>query len=176
MAALTAALMALGTASTFAAQRGAAKSAKSQGNYEGALSDMNATLADLQASDALARGNEAANRQRTATGQLVSSQRASLAGSGVDITSGSAVDVQTEAKYFGALDELTIRNNAKREAWGFGVQAANDRAQGVLARAAGRNTARSLNAAATGTLLTGGAQLYGQYREWQSNRAPPKKK
>lgn len=154
MAALTAALLALTAANTV----NNAVSQKRQGDYEGQLADTNAALAQQQGADAIARGNEAANRSQLGTRQLIGAQRAALAGSGVDVGSGSAADLQADAAGMGALDALTLKNNAAREAYGYSVDAMNATARGQNARAASRNAVRS-------TLLTGAAQAYGQYRQ-----------
>lgn len=160
----TAALLALTAANTgtqVLAQRRAATGAEAQGNYEGAVADQNAGLADAQATDALARGAQAESRHRGGVRQLVGSQRAALAASGVDIGTGSAADVQADAASLGEFDALTIRNNARREAYGFQVDAANARARGAMARTAGRTTAASLRNQGWGTLLTGALETYG---------------
>lgn len=167
MAALTAALLAMTAASTaqgFMANRQAGKIGRAQGKYEGQLADMNAALADVQATDALARGDEAAGRSRLGTTQLLGGQRAALGASGVVINDGSAAQVQAEARFYGALDEITIRNNARREAWGFKAQAINDRAQGRMSRAAGRNIGKASDLASYSSLLTGAAQAGSIYR------------
>lgn len=119
----------------------------------------NARMAEMQARDAELRGQEAEARHRKDVSRLTGSQRAALAGQGVDVNDlgGSAMDIQTDTAYLGELDALTIRNNAAREAWGFRSQAANYSAQGRNAQAAG-----TLNAA--GTLLGGGMSLYRDFK------------
>ena len=169
MAALTGAMMALSAGSAlsqFAGQRSAAAAAQQQGDYAASIYSQNAELADAQAADAIARGKESELRSRQGTQQVIGAQRAGLAASGVDISTGSAVDVQAEAARVGELDALTIRNNARREAYGFQVQAAQDRAQAVMAHAAGANTAQSLRNQSYGTLLTGAANTYGIYKQY----------
>ena len=147
-------------------QNQAGRAARRQGEYQGDIFDLNAADAERQAEDATARGREAESRHRVGVKQLIGSQRAGLAASGVDIGTGSARDVQEEAAYLGELDALTIRNNAKREALGYRTQAANLRAEGMMARRAGRNQQKAANQAAVGTLLTTGVQAYGGWRQY----------
>jgi hypothetical protein len=61
---------------------------------------------------------------------------------------GRPADVVANDKQLGALDVLTIKQNAAREAHGFEMQA-------NLARKAGANAARNYNNQAISTLLTG---------------------
>lgn len=169
MAALTAALIGLtaaSTASSFVGQRKAAKGARAQGNYEGAILDQNAGVADQQAADAIARGAETEARSRAATRSLTGSQRASIAAQGIDASSGSAADVIVNDQTLGELDAMTIRHNAQREAWGFKVEATNDRAQANLARMGGRNRSATLRNASVGTLLSGAGDLYDVYHRF----------
>lgn len=177
MAALTGALLALTAAKTisdFTGQRKAAAGAQSQGNYEGSLFDLNAGVADQQAADAIARGGEAVGRSQAATRQLTGSQRAAQAASGVDIGAGSPSDVIANDQTLGEFDAISIKQNAQREAWGYQVQAANDRAQGNLARMGGRNQAISLRNQSFGTLLNGAADMYNIYDSFGKTSKPSK--
>lgn len=128
------------------------------GRYNQQIADMNADMADAQARDAITRGQEEERRHRQSVQGLIGRQRAALAAQGVDVNSGSALDVQADAAKFGALDAVTIRNNAAREAWGYRVQAANYKAEGRLAFNRGMLDAG-------GTLLGGAASTYMAYKQ-----------
>ncbi len=164
MAALTAAALALTAANTvnsFVGQQRAAKGAERQGNYEAGVYEQDAGIADTQALDAFARGKEAERRQNTLTRQTIGAQRAAMAAAGIDLGVGSAADVQADTAHIGELDALTIANNAKREAYGYQVQAMDLRARAGMARAGGANAAASLRNQSYGTLLSGALQTYG---------------
>lgn len=172
MAALTA-LLALNAASTinkFAGERQQATAAERQGAYEQGVYNVDAQLADQQAADAIARGKEAETRQRQATRGLIGAQRATLAAQGIDVSTGSALDVQADTAALGELDALTIRNNAAREAFGYRVQAMDYRNQGAMAALAGKNQAAALRNQSYSTLLTGAANTYGIYREFSGKQ------
>ena len=124
-----------------------------QGKYEARQQDINASMADRQAADAIARGAEAAGRVKRDTKQLIGSQRVALAGQGIDIDTGTAGDLQDDAAHLGELDRLQVLHNAQREAFGFQVDAANSRAGAETTRTATRNAGRT-------TLLTAASQLY----------------
>ncbi len=135
-----------------------AKSAKDQGKYEGDINNLNASLAGKQAEDAYLRGRESERRSRINTRQTIGAQRAALGAQGIEIDSGSGADIQADTEAQGALDIMTIRNNAANEAWGYDVQATGYRSKAQLARMAGRNKAAS-------TLATAGLVAGKSYKE-----------
>lgn len=167
----TAGLFALQGAQTvlsFSADQQQASAARAQGAYAGAAADMNAKVATLQAQDAIARGDLAAHEEGARTRGEMGAARAAAAAQGLDVGSGSALDVQANTATIGALDEATIRNNAARAAWGYTTEAADYRQQGKLARAAGANAGLGYAAEGVTTLLTGAGKTYGLYRQHQA--------
>lgn len=56
--------------------------------------------------------------------ESVAENKVALAGAGVDIQSGTALDILADTRAQSTLDVETIRNNAAREAWGHKTQAA----------------------------------------------------
>lgn len=153
---------------TASEQAGQAQRASAESQAE--LADFNAAVADLQARDAIERGVDEENRFRSSVKVMVGSQRAGFAASNVDVSYGSAADVQADAAYLGELDALTIRTNAAREAWGYQVQAEDlrkratiARKEGVYAEQAGKTTAAAQRTSGTlgviGTIANTGASL-----------------
>ena len=106
-------------------------------------------LEDLKAESAITRGRDEESEQKIKTKLLIGRQRARLSAQGIEIDSGSALDLQLESAEFGAADALTIRDNAFREATGHRIQAIDFRNQAEFARLSGKNRSGS-------TLLTGG--------------------
>lgn len=137
------------TGSDVMGARAGARGARNTANFQ-------ASQLDQQAQDALLIGDESANRSAQASRALAGSQRVSQAASGVDITSGSASQVMASDQRLGAMDVLTIKNNAAREALGLKKQA-------DLVRMGGQNQAQGFRNQATGSLLSGAASLYGIY-------------
>lgn len=115
---------------------------KDQGKYEKQQADFNARMLDMQAEDALKRGDKVANSVRTRGEQVRGTQRASFAGQGVDVGFGSALDLQDETVHLSNLDVLEAKNNAWRESFGYHVQAENTRLQGRHALASARANAK----------------------------------
>jgi hypothetical protein len=118
-----------------AARAGEAEQAAA--NAQAGITDFNASVADLQAQDALDRGAQEEARFRQGVKLMMGSQRAGVAASNVDVGFGTPVDVQADTAYRGELDALTIRTNAARTAWGYNVEAADLRAGAAIQRKTG---------------------------------------
>lgn len=177
LSAIALALAAGGTAASAVGQWKAGNAAKDAGaaaadvsESQAKLQDYNASVAELQAKDALDRGAEAENQFRSQIRGAIGTQRTSFAAGNVDVSFGSAVDVQADAARLGELDALTIKTNAAREAWGFKVQAFDYRAQAAIDRKAGRNQilageeAQTASRWAVGSTIVGGTTSYLQTR------------
>jgi hypothetical protein len=137
-----------GVGLSFGASIGGAIGQIMAARYNQKIAEFNREVANIQAMDALRRGRRAAKMHMTGVGQLVGSQRASLAAQGQDLSDGTAREILRQTAHFGAIDAQTIRNNAAREAWGYRVQGVGFRAQGDLATYEGI-------LGATGTVLGG---------------------
>lgn len=153
---LLAASAAVGGGSSLLSAYQQSQALKAQAQYTKDQNDTNARLADMQADDAIRRGNTEANKAVRQGDQMVSEQRAASAAQGIDINTGSAGDIQTETTALSQQDAEIMKNNAWREAWGFKTQAIDARNQGNLALVAGNNAARN-------TMLTGGLQALSQF-------------
>jgi hypothetical protein len=120
-----------------------------------------ASMADAQATDAVARGKEQETVFRQGIRRMIGGQRASFGASGVEVGTGSAADVQADTAYWGEIDALTIRTNAAREAWGYQVTAADYRRQATSTRRLGALEAKNTRAVARANALS--ARLGGTY-------------
>jgi hypothetical protein len=166
MAFLTGAMIALTGASALSSASGArraGRAARAAGAAEERLLDFNAQVSERQATDAIARGAEAKARLRGDLRRQAGSTRAALAASGVDLDAGSALDVQADSEAAGALDLLTVEMNARREAYGYRVQAMDARLRRQAVRAGAQGQAAAYGSQAVSTLLTGAAQIGGIY-------------
>lgn len=137
-------------AATAASGAFSAYQANEQGKYQQAVAERNAKMQENQATDARARGVVAGEEQRDRARQMGARQATQLAGSGLDISSGTSLDLFAETATLGEYDAQVVENNAAREAFGFSTRAEETRMSGENARSAGRNRA-------VGTLLTTGA-------------------
>lgn len=144
---LMAGLSMVGAASQANAQR-------EQGEYQRMQANENARMMELQAEDAVKRGDQAASGVRKNAIKTRADQRAAMAANGINMDEGSALSLQEETQAMGEEDVRTVKNNAWREAWGLRTQAQNTRASGGMAESAGKN-------AASMTLLTGAVRAGG---------------
>ena len=85
--------------------------------HQAAVERNRAIVADYQGKDAIARGQVAQTQQQLKTAQLVGTQRARFAAAGLDINEGSPLNVIMDTQFLGKNDELTIADNAAKEAW-----------------------------------------------------------
>ena len=132
----------------------AAKSALDQGRFAKGTARYNARVAENEAQETRRVGTEAENAQRLKTAMLLSKQRAQIGAAGVELGSGSALQLQEDTATLGEADALRIRSNFERKAAGLETGAELTLAQGEFAASAGINKA-------TGTLLSGAASIAG---------------
>ena len=143
---------AIGTGISAIGQARQASAQRQQAQYQARVAENNAITAERLAEDSIQRGQIEEQRNRAQTRQLQGRQTAALAASGVDVASGSALDVISDTAAVGEIDALTIRDNAAREAWQRRMQAQEFTQQGALFSA---EAAATSSLAPVGTLLTG---------------------
>lgn len=131
-----------------------AYSQQQTGKFNNAMAEQNAKIQTQAAEDAAGRGAIEANAAKQNAAQVAGSQRAAMAAGGVDVGSGSALDLLSDTARGGELDALIARNNAARESYGLQVSAADSLARGRMARQQG-------NMGAVSTILSTGASVYG---------------
>jgi len=122
---------------------------KMQGEFQQSQYEFNRKIGEYKAEEAIKMGEEEVTRHKRQVKQMIGSQRVALAAQGIEIESGSALDIQAETAMLGAMDEITIRNNALRSALGYKMGALK---QGFLGRYAGISS----ESRAMQTLLAGG--------------------
>ena len=91
--------------------------------YNSQVAVNNATIAQQNAQLAIEQGAAAESKKRQETAGLIGAQNAQFAANGINVNSGSAVDVKSSAAITGELDALTIRSNALRQANNYTNQA-----------------------------------------------------
>lgn len=137
--------------SAMGAQQQAEASAASN-RYQAQVAANNALIAEQNARYAREAGQSQAYQNQYKIRQAVGAQKAQQGASGIDVNSGSPLDVRVSTAELGELDTLTILNNAEREAYGYESQSVNFKAESGLRlmeadndRAAGRlGVAKSL--------------------------------
>jgi len=114
-------------------------------NYKAAVANNNAIIAKRNAEYATQVGAVQAQTQDLKTKNLVATQLATQASSGIDVGTGTAVNVRESAAALGHLDTLTILANAAKNASGFKAQGMNFEAEAGLDKAAAENAERAGN-------------------------------
>ncbi len=112
-----------------------ARSQQSALNYEAGVAGFNATQAENQAQIALEQGQFQVNQLRRAAAADKGSARQAFAASGVDLTTGSPVDVLTSMDAMSEMDVNQAEINAVREAWGYRAQRVNFESEARAKRA-----------------------------------------
>lgn len=153
MGAAAAVAMGAGTAVSVYGQIAAAQANKKINEY-------NAKMLDAQATDAIARGEEAVGQVQREARQLTGAQRTALAGQGITLDSETAQAIQADTAATSIRNVRTVRSNALREAWGFKAQARG-------ARQAGGYAYQGAMINSAGSLLTGAAQTVAMAQDYQ---------
>ena len=136
------------------------QAAKQQADFNAAVARNNEILKKRAAEDALLRGEAAAAKQGEKTRQFKARQRTALAGGGIQVDVGSALDLTTDASAVGREEEAIIRRNAEREALGFRIQGMNFASSAELASLKGEQAQRAAGFNAFGSLLTVGSDVF----------------
>lgn len=145
------------------------KASKDMANYSAQVAENNAKTTELQAQDALKRGDEDAAAIRRNADMLKGSQRASMAAKGLDLAEGTAAELQDQTDFFALNDQATARHNAAKEAWAIRVQGNNYRNEATAQRATAKSIRPGL--AATTSLLTGAGQVASRWYDFDRFRA-----
>lgn len=140
-----------------AIQQGNAAAASA--NYNAKVNENNNILAQRAAEDARKRGEVEAQEHNRKVSALRGKQTAMMAANGLDVTSGSPLDILTDTAQMGALDTQTIRNNAEREGLGYEAQGMNFRAEAGLNRMQAKSAKQAGMIGAFGSVVSGVGQV-----------------
>lgn len=157
----------VGTAVSVVGQMQSAQAQKAAANYQAQVAANNAALAKQQAQETTAAGEQQTAMQQMKTRATVGAIRAAEGASGVDVGSGSNVDVRSSAAELGELDALTIRSNAARQSYGYETGATSFQAQSQLDKATASQAGTAGVFGAAGSLLSGASSVAKEYSAWQ---------
>jgi len=156
-AAMTA-MQALSLAATIGGGVMSAGSAYQQSQANKQIARNNANTAEIQAQDAQRRGEQDVQDLQRKSAALKSSQRVGLAAKGLDLSYGTAGDLQDQVDFFSQSDAATLRTNAAKDAWGKRSQGANYRAEA---------SAQNPLMAATGSLMGSAGQVADKWMRYK---------
>lgn len=122
-------------ASTAVSYMGAEQSAQATSNaeaYNAKVQQNNQIIANEAAGAALSQGAIAQQQKAYQEDLLIGQQKVGLAANGIDVGSGSAVDILGDTKAAGEFDQLTIANNTARTVQGFQNEGINYQNQATV--------------------------------------------
>lgn len=149
-------------------QQAQAQAQKASANYNAEVAAQNAELANKNASLAGAAGAAQVEQEelknRSKIGGIIAQQGAS----GVDVNSGSSLDVQSSSRDLGELNALTVRSNAVKQAYSYQTQAAGYGAESGLQSYQASTAGTAGDIASTGTAIGGVGTAATNYAKFQS--------
>lgn len=137
--------------------------------YNAQVAANNAKLATQNASTIAQEGEQQTAQAQQQTKAKLGAILANQGASGVDVNTGSAVDVRSSAAELGELNAINIRANAVRQAYGQQVQAAGDTGQSQLDKSESSSDAAAGFIKGGSTLLSGASDAYTKFANTNSN-------
>lgn len=134
---------------------------KRAGDREAAIEEMNARVEDRAKATARQDAQNAANLIRAQGARDIGEQVAIFASSGVDVGSGTPLDVLAGSAEAVELDARTALVQGERDAYGHRIAALNYRMRAAAAARGGRAQAAS-------TILSSARNVYGGYLSYTS--------
>lgn len=120
-------------------------------DYNSQVQARNAQVSQAAADQARQQGEIDAKNHQKQVALLQGSQKAGYAGAGILVDDGTPFDVSQDTVSQGAVDALTLKRNAARQAWASEVDAANYTSSGAMTSMGKVNPLIG----ASSTLLTG---------------------
>jgi hypothetical protein len=140
--------------------------------YQAQIAQMNAQIARQNSAYESALGETQAQQSGMKTRAIIAETKAGQGASGLDLTSGTSVEVRASEAELGAEDQSMIRSNAARRAYGYEVQASQDVAQANLDKAASSNSIISGLFDAGSSILGGGGGIASRWLKGQMAGLP----
>ncbi len=111
------------------------------GSYNKKVADFNADYARIQSDQAMAIGHEEQNARDLKERYIEGQTRSGFAAQGVIVGAGTSRAVLDSESAMSAMDKQRIEINARRQAYGFQVRAADETARGNMAMLQGETGA-----------------------------------
>lgn len=163
ISATTAIEVGVAVAGAAASAYGAMQSAHAQaesGKFNAQLAKNNATIAAQNADYAGKAGEAEAGVQQMKNRAKIGGILANQAASGIDVNSGSAVDIRQSAAELGQLDTETVRANAARKAYGYQIDEVDAKNQSKLDLYGAKTAKTAGTIGAAGTVLGAAGKAY----------------
>ncbi|WP_439392325.1 hypothetical protein ACRQ5Q_22275 [Bradyrhizobium sp. PMVTL-01] len=143
--------------------------AKSESDaYQAQVAANNAKIAQQDATLEIQAGDVAAFNRQMKTRAQVGSEKARQGASGIDVNTGSAVDVRAGTEELGMLDALTVRSDASKRAYAKQVEATSDTAQSELLKSQSEQDVTAGWLSGAGTLLSNASSVGANWSKYQT--------
>jgi hypothetical protein len=170
---IPAALSVAGTATSVAGKMKGGQASSQAASYR-AQAARNMAVAYDQAAERVVQGGVVkSDVEGLRTAAAVGDTKAKQAASGVDVNTGSAVDVRAGVAQAGRLNQLTTLNNDQLSAYGYRVKAHEARTQAVLDEAEGSQAQTGAAYGAAGSLISGASALPFRWLTGGSDKSTP---
>ena len=160
-AAASIAMAVIGGAVSYEGAQQNAAAQKASADYQAQVAGVNAKVAQQNADAANQQGEfnatQASMKAKAQVGAIMAQQGAN----GLDVNSGSNVDVRSSAAQMGQLDAVSIRSNAARQAYGYETQADSYTMQAGLDTMQGQAASTAGDYAGASSLLGAGSSAAG---------------
>lgn len=166
-AALAGPLALAGSAVSAAGQMQAGIYASRTARYEAQVAEQNKLLQREAAVDAIERGQDQQRQLGREVAARVGAQEARMAGSNIDVTTGSAARVIFDTKMIGAEDSVALSENVRREVRARQIDTWNYESERRASIAEGKQAIIAASFGAASTLL-GGASQYSKFKAARS--------
>jgi hypothetical protein len=134
--------------------------------YQAGVAQINKQIADQNARYAIETGESRAQIAGMQTRAQIGETKAIQGASGLAVNKGSTVDVRASEANIGEENEMTIRSNAAREAYGYKVQGVADTAQATLDTAAAKTSSQAGTIGAVSSLLGGATSVSSRWTQF----------
>ena len=141
--------------------------------YQSAIALANAQIAETNVGYALSTGEQQARQYGMKAAQTMGGIRAAQGANGIDVGSGSSVDVRNSQRLETSIDLNAIRTNAARVAYGYQTQEAQDITQSQLYSTAASTSKTAGLIGAAGSLVSGAGSVSDKWLQAQSSGALP---
>lgn len=170
-AVLSMGLTALGTYQNYQAANAQADAQAKQYEYQAQVAEQNAALANRQAESNAESGAMKAQQVLQRAKQVKAAQAAAYSANGVDVSSGSALDILSDTEAQGQLDKANMLYDAANNTWSLQSQAVNYQNQAAANRSSANNAREAGKMNSMSALLTGVSSLAGQYNSFSNTGA-----
>lgn len=137
-------------------------------NYQAQVAANNKIIADRNAQYALERGETEAQIAGMKAQQQMGKITAAQAASGLDINSGSPLAVREGQTKTDSFNEMVIRSDAAKQAYGYEVEGINQQAQQQMSISAGKQAATAGDISAFSSIVGGASSVSDKWMKFKT--------